>query len=57
MEKDFDLPTNKEECDQMFAMMTACGIDKVTGITMLKERKEKFEMALNEYNSKIAQEN
>ena len=41
----------------MFAMMTACGIDKVTGITMLKERKEKFEMALNEYNSKIAQEN
>ena len=40
LEKDFNLPTTKEECDQMFSMMTACGIDKAAGITMLKEEKK-----------------
>ena len=30
----------------MFALMTSCGIDKATGIAMLKERKERFEQAL-----------
>ena len=56
-EKDFNLPTTKEECDQMFNLMTACGIDRATGITMLKERKEKFELAVKEYESKKAQVN
>ena len=51
-EKDFNLPSTKEECDQMFNLMTACGIDRATGITMLKERKEKFEQAVKEYESK-----
>ena len=56
-EKDFNLPTTKEECDQMFNLMTACGIDRATGITILKERKEKFEQAVKEYESKKAQVN
>ena len=41
----------------MFNLMTACGIDRATGITMLKERKEKFEQAVKEYESKKAQVN
>ena len=56
-EKDFNLPTTKEECDQMLNLMTACGIERATGITMLKERKEKFEQAVKEYESKKAQVN
>ena len=54
--KDFNLPATKEECDQMFKLISACGIDKATGITMSKERKEKFDLAVKEYKSKKSQE-
>ena len=44
-EKDFNLPTNRDEFEQMIAIMNSCGIDRATGITMLKERKSKFDLA------------
>ena len=56
-ETDFNLPTTKEECDQILALMLSCRIDRVTGISMLKERKEKFELAVKVYNSKKTQIN
>ena len=56
-ETDFNLPTTKDECDQMLALMLSCGIDRMTGISMLKERKEKFELAVKEYKSKKTQIN
>ena len=37
--------------------MTACGIERAKGITMLKERKEKFEQVVKLYESKKAQVN
>ena len=49
--KYFQIAT-QEECEQMFILMSSCGIDKETGIKMLKERKEKFESAMKEYKSK-----
>ena len=51
-EKDFCLPTTSEECDQIYAIFQSCGIDETTGMKMLKERKERFDSALKEYNSK-----
>ena len=42
-EREFNLPTTKDELDQMLSMMDECGIDKLTAITMLKERKAKFD--------------
>ena len=56
-EKDYNLPTTKEECEQTFAIMMSCGIDRATEITMLKERKEKFDLAVKEYLSKKSQAN
>ena len=52
---DFNLPTTKEECDEMFSHMSSCGIDKEAGIKMLKERKEKYEAPVKEYCSKLSQ--
>ena len=54
-ESDFNLPTTKEECDEMFSHMSSCGIDREAGIKMLKERKEKYEAAIKEYFSKLPQ--
>ena len=54
-EKDFNLPTTKDECEKMLNLMTACGIDRAKSITMLKERKEKFEQAVKEYKSQREQ--
>ena len=48
-ERDFNLPTTKDEWDQMLSMMNECGIEKLTAITMLKERKAKFDSAVKEY--------
>ena len=56
-EKDFNLPNTKEECEQMLSLMSACGIDKLTGTKMLLERKSKFEQALKDYEQKIDQGN
>ena len=48
----FNLPTTKEECEQMIAIMSSCGIDRVTGMSMLKERKARFDSAVDEYKLK-----
>ena len=57
VEKDFNLPTTKDECVEMLSMMSVCGIDKASGMAMLRERKERFELAVKEYESKKDQEN
>ena len=51
-EKDFNLPTSREEGEQMLNLMSTCGINRESGVSMLKERKEKFELAVKEYELK-----
>ena len=52
--KEFNLPTSKE--DQMLSMMYQCWIEETTVFTMLKERKAKFDLAVEEYKKSQAQE-
>ena len=52
MESDFNLPTTREEYEQMLTLMSSCGIDREAGIKMLRERKVKYDAAVKEFNSK-----
>ena len=52
-EKDFNLPTSRVELDEMLSLMYKCGIERSTAVTMLKERKEKFDLAVENYSKQI----
>ena len=52
-EQDFNLPTTKVELEEMLSLMYKCGIERSTAVTMLRERKEKFDLAVENYSKQI----
>ena len=48
-EKDFFLPTNQVELDEMMSNMQKSGFDKGAAIQIFKERKAKYDLAKEEY--------
>ena len=48
-EKDFFLPTNQVELDEMMSNMQKSGFDRDAVIQIFKERKAKYDHAKDEY--------
>ena len=48
-EKDYSIPTNQSELDDLMNNMRKSGFDKEGVIQILKERKTKFDAAMEEY--------
>ena len=49
-EKDFNIPTSREEWEEMKMKLGQCGVDEETAKTMMKKRWSDFEKAKKEYN-------
>ena len=49
--EDYFLPRNQTELDKLKSRMRECGIDDERAMEMLKERKEKFDKAIIEYET------
>ena len=47
--KDYNLPTNQEEWDEMLSKMMECGINKESGVEIIRKRKDDFIKAMNDY--------
>ena len=54
-EKEFSLPTTQDELDEMMINMKKSGFDKDAVIKIFKERKARYDQAVDEYEKAVTE--